>query len=60
MDNPYLEEILLSNDDNRIWRSKEILIEKYSWAILTEEAIRKIVKYSPLIEIGLSDKSTWR
>jgi hypothetical protein len=28
------------------------IIKQYAWAIPTEEAIREIVKYSPIIEIG--------
>ena len=31
---------------------KDNLIEKYSFAVPTEEAIKEIIKYSPLIELG--------
>lgn len=34
------------------YRQREYFTEKYSWAVPTEEAIREIAKYAPILEIG--------
>ncbi len=35
-----------------IWTARQEMVQKYAWAIPSEEALVKIVRYSPIIEIG--------
>jgi len=49
--NPYLKDFHRIETVRSIEPRQE-LISRYSWAVPTDEAIREVVKYSPLIEIG--------
>lgn len=54
IDNPYLDKVmdndLLRKIDSYTYREK--LVREYAWAIPTEEAIRVIIKYGPVVEAG--------
>ena len=55
MKNEYLAEFQSSNNDGLDFGQSKLrsrLVEKYAWAIPDERAIRLIVKYSPIVEIG--------
>jgi hypothetical protein len=43
---------LLNRDDGRETADRHALVDRYGWAIPTDEAIAALVELSPLVEIG--------
>lgn len=56
LDNPYLQRCMQLNSERKEWfqisDAREAMVKDYAWAIPNDAAIKLLVEYSPIVELG--------